>query len=65
LLLRAEKEGRSDDTKEAILFRLEQYRQDTLPVLDFLKKEGQFFNIDGRPNVEEVTNAIDQVLDIN
>ncbi len=62
LLLRAEKEGRKDDTKEAIQYRLEQYEQDTLPVLDYLKEHTTFLTIDGQPEVEVVTQAIDQAL---
>lgn len=62
LMLRAEKEGRADDTREAIELRLLQYQQDTLPVLDFLKQQGKFMTIDGLPSVEEVTRLINQAL---
>jgi adenylate kinase len=64
LLSRSQKEGRADDTKEAIEFRLEQYEKNTLPVLDYLKKAGEFITIDGRPSVEEVTAAINKSLGI-
>lgn len=63
LLARAEKEGRKDDTKEAIEYRLQQYEQDTVPVLDYLKENSKFINIDGKPPVDEVTSAIDQALE--
>jgi|SRR3989344_7192384 len=62
LLLRAQKENRADDTKEKIERRLEQYYNDTLPVVDFLKQQTQFFGIDGRPPVEQVTANINQAL---
>ncbi|MDE2312074.1 MAG: nucleoside monophosphate kinase [Patescibacteria group bacterium] len=62
LLKRAQIEGRKDDTKEKIEFRLQQYQQDTLPVLDYLKQQTQFFTVDGQPSVEEVTQKINQVL---
>lgn len=62
LLLRAEKEGRKDDTRDAIEYRLQQYEQDTLPVLDFLKLHSDFIEIDGRPPIEEVTAEVDQAL---
>jgi len=64
LLKRAEIEKRADDTREKIEFRLKQYEDDTLPVLDFLKKQSQFFEIDGQPSIEEVGNKINKVLDM-
>ncbi len=62
LLARAEKEHRPDDTKEKIEFRLKQYTQNTLPVLDFLKNHSDFFEIDGSQNIDEVTQQINQKL---
>ncbi len=62
LLLRAQKENRPDDTREKIEFRLQQYYQDTLPVVDFLRQRSNFFEIDGRPGVEEVEKNINQAL---
>ncbi|RJQ29580.1 nucleoside monophosphate kinase [Candidatus Parcubacteria bacterium] len=62
LLLRAEKEGRSDDTREAIGRRLAAYHADTVPMLEFLKGRTAFFNIDGRPSVEEVTRSVNKAL---
>src|SRR5262245_60774566 len=62
LLLRAKIENRKDDTEEAIEFRLKQYQEDTLPVLDYLKDNSTFITIDGRPPIEEVTVQIDQAL---
>jgi adenylate kinase len=62
LLARAEKEGRQDDTREAIEYRLQQYEQDTIPVLDYLRQNTQFFTIDGRPPIEQVTAAINDAL---
>ncbi len=62
LLKRAEIEKRADDTKEKIEFRLEQYYKDTVPVLDFLKANSEFFTIDGTPAIDEVTKKIDKTL---
>jgi adenylate kinase len=64
LLLRAQKEGRVDDTAEKIEVRLQQYYKDTVPVLDFLKTQTNFIEIDGRPIIEEVTKVIDKSLGI-
>lgn len=62
LLRRAEIEKRADDTKEKIEFRLQQYEQETTPVLDYLKKHSTFFEIDGTPPIEQVTVAINKAL---
>ncbi len=65
LLKRAEIEKRADDTREKIEFRLKQYEEDTLPVLDFLRPKSSFFEIDGTPSVEEVTKEINKVLKLS
>jgi adenylate kinase len=62
LVLRARKEGRADDTKEAIELRLQQYHDDTVPVLDYLKKLSTFIEIDGTPSIEEVQKHINTSL---
>lgn len=64
LLKRAEIEHRVDDTQEKIEFRLEQYYNDTVPMLEKMREASQFINIDGRPPIEEVTAAIDRALGI-
>ena len=62
LLLRAKKEERVDDTPEAIQFRIDQYERDTKPVLEYLKENTTFIEIDGRPSIEEVTKSITAAL---
>jgi adenylate kinase len=64
LLLRAEKESRKDDTKEAIELRLKQYYEATVPVLNFLKTQSNFIEIDGTPSIEIVTENINKNLNI-
>lgn len=64
LKLRAEKEGRADDTEEAIELRLKQYTEATLPVLEFLNQETSFFEIDGSPAIDVVSQKINQVLGV-
>ena len=64
LLLRAQKENRADDTKEKIELRLQQYYNDTLPVVDYLKQRTQFFEIDGRPAIEQVATDINRALNL-
>jgi adenylate kinase len=62
LLKRAEIEKRADDTLEKIQTRLLQYEQETVPVLEFLKSKSTFVEIDGTPDVNLVTTAINEKL---
>lgn len=64
LLLRAQKEARKDDTREGIEFRLKQYEEDTLPMLEYLRKKSEFIAIDGKPAVPEVTASINKALEL-
>lgn len=65
LMKRAEIEGRKDDTRDRIEFRLNQYEHETVPVLDYLKKTTQFFDIDGTPPPADVTQEIARVLTVS
>jgi len=62
LLKRAELEKRADDTAEKIEFRLRQYEEETVPVLDYLKQHTNFIEIDGRPEIDAVAKNIRGVL---
>lgn len=64
LLLRAEKEGREDDTEESIRKRLEWSRTEVLPTVELLKEHSTFFEIDGSPSIEEVRKDIWEKLGI-
>lgn len=64
LLKRAERENRKDDTREAIEIRLGFYERDTIPVLELLKRQSNFFEIDGMPPVEQVTQNINRTIGI-
>jgi adenylate kinase len=65
LVKRAAIEGRKDDTREHIEFRLEQYERETVPVLDYLEKKTQFFEIDGTPPPDGVTQEIAKALNVS
>ena len=65
LLKRAEIEGRADDTRERIEFRLKQYDEETVPVLDYLRPRTRFVEIDGVPPPDVVTREIDRALGIS
>ena len=64
LVKRAQIEGRKDDTRERIEFRLDQYEKETVPVLDYLKKTTRFFEIDGTPPPDGVTQEIARALNV-
>jgi len=64
LLFRAEKEGRSDDTRAAIERRLADYESNTVPMLGMLRARTDFFAIDGRPSIGEVEKNVWQGLGI-
>jgi adenylate kinase len=58
LAKRKEVEGRADDNPDAIARRLAQYREATLPMLEYLKQETHFVSVDGRPAILTVHDAI-------
>lgn len=59
---RAEEEGRSDDTVDAMKVRLDQYRQYSAIVLPYYQIQDNVYAIDGMRNVEEVTLQIEAIL---
>ena len=62
LLIRAQKEGRSDDTEEVIRTRIETYNQKTLPLLDYYRKEGILREVNGTGSLEEVQSKVKESL---
>lgn len=64
LLDRAEKEGRVDDTEPVIKSRLQTYEAQTLPLVDYYKKEGLLKEVDGMGSLEDITARIKTALGI-
>lgn len=64
LLLRAKKEGRVDDTPEAIETRFRYYDEAMKPTIDYLRRETRFIQVDGRPSVAEIAKHINAALGI-
>ena len=60
---RAQAEGRSDDTPEAIQQRLTVYREETAPVMAHYSGQGVVAEIDGTGSVEEIAARIGEVLE--
>jgi len=56
--------GRTDDNKEAIAERFREYREVTLPILEYFKDEGiHVYNIDASKSPREVHDAILKCID--
>lgn len=55
LLLRAQAEGRSDDTEVVIRHRLQLYRKETEPVISRCAERGLLARVDGTADVDRVT----------
>lgn len=61
---RATIEGRADDAKpEVVENRISTYHAKTEPLIDFYRKAGKYFEIDGTGTIEEVRERIFSVMD--
>jgi len=49
---------RTDDDPDAIHRRFSEFREKTLPVIDFYRQKNLLIEIDGRPPIEEIFNKI-------
>ena len=57
-------EKRSDDELNTILKRYDTYMETTKPVLEFYSKNPNFHEIDGTDEIEEITNKIDNFINV-
>lgn len=62
LSLRAQEQGRSDDTEEAIAHRLDIYENETAPILAVYGERGIVDRIDGIGSLDEITERITSAL---
>ncbi len=62
LLNRAKTSGRSDDNETVIKNRLKEYRDKTLPVLNFYKEKGNYIAVNGMQSISKVTEDIDKII---
>lgn len=53
---------RDDDKEESIRNRLEVYRKQTKPLIDYYKEKGLLKNIDGNREIEEIAKDIENIL---
>jgi len=63
ILLRGQSSGRSDDNAEVVRNRFGVYRAQTLPLLEYYRKQDKVIDIDGRPAIEEIFEKISEQLD--
>ena len=59
IILRGETSGRSDDTAESIKVRLEVYKQDTEPLIDFYKESNDVVFINALGDIDEIYKTIE------
>ena len=57
-------ENRSDDELNTILRRYDAYMETTKPVLEFYSKNQNFHEIDGALKISEITNKIDNFINV-
>jgi adenylate kinase len=63
ILGRSEDSGRSDDSEDIVRQRLDVYKQQTMPLLDYYKKKGKVAAINGMDNVDKVFEKISYAID--
>ena len=55
---------RKDDSFDVVVARYDTYMKTTKPVLDFYSKNANFTEIDGAAEMEQITNKINDVLNV-
>ncbi len=63
LILRGKSSGRSDDTPEVIKNRQKVYWEQTAPLLNFYRTEGQLLEVNGLGTIDEITERIIKILE--
>jgi adenylate kinase len=53
---------REDDREEAVAKRLEVYRDQTAPLIDYYRQKGLLINVDARPGVDQVVENFKQAV---
>jgi adenylate kinase len=54
---------RTDDKPETIRKRLEVYREQTKPIIEYYNSDSRLYRIDGSKSMDEVSSEIDQLVD--
>ena len=53
---------RDDDKKETILKRLEVYKKQTRPLIEFYQKKGDFYQVDGEKEIMDIFQDIEIII---
>ncbi len=63
LLNRAKIEGRKDDTEDVIKNRLNVYKEQTCPLIDFYKKQGKYVEVNGECDINDIFCQVSKIID--
>lgn len=63
ILKRAEIEKRADDTPETVKARVENFFAQTMPLVDYYKKQGKMVEVNGMQDIEHVFADICKIID--
>src|SRR5690606_11649531 len=64
LLSRGESSGRADDQDQSIIEnRINVYNEKTSPLIEYYKKQGKHFGIDGMGIIEEIAERLKEVVE--
>ena len=64
IIARLLKRGRKDDAEEVIRHRLDVYRQQTAPLIDFYRNRQKLVSIDGNQEMASVNADLRKVVEI-
>ena len=62
ILRRAQIEGRSDDTEQAVRTRMREYREKTAALVDHYRRQGSLVELDGLGEIAEVARRIESAI---
>ena len=62
LLKRGESSNREDDNEEIIKSRFHEYREKTMPVVDFYKEKNKYFPINGVGEVDDIFEKLNEAV---
>ena len=51
-----------DDTYEKLMVRLESYREETKPVIDYYRQKGIVYDVDAGQTIDDVYKQIESIL---
>ncbi|USQ77033.1 adenylate kinase [Ornithinimicrobium cryptoxanthini] len=63
LLVRAQEQGRADDTEDVIRARMSKYAEETAPLAQVYSERGLLRQVDGMGSVDEVAARVQEALD--